>query len=126
MKLLTLITLLWCSSANALVIDTPLSDAQQEQQARALFYELRCQVCEGQSVADSDAIVARQLRSFVREQVQLGKTSSAIRGELVEQYGASILFKSYDAPTQQLPLWLFPIGCVLFGVALLIRKRAAK
>ena len=93
-RLLALCVLLIALPAYALVIDTPLPNTEDEARARSLFYELRCQVCQGQSVADSDAVVARRLRDFVRERVSQGDSSDAIRDAIVEQYGESVLFKS--------------------------------
>jgi cytochrome c-type biogenesis protein CcmH len=83
--------------------------------------ELRCLVCQGQSIADSDAELAGDMRDLVRRRVAAGEKPADIRAWLVQRYGSWISYK----PTDELaawPLWLAPI--VLIGIgAFLVRRR---
>lgn len=98
---------------------TELRDPAQEQAARALMGELRCLVCQGQSIADSDADMAGAMRALVRERVARGEAPAAIRCWLIERYGDYV---SYDPPLSPLtaPLWLTPL--VLLGVGAIIAR----
>lgn len=101
--------------------DTQLPDVAQEAQARALMQSVRCLVCQGQSIADSDAELAGDMRALIRSRVAQGEAPSKIRGWLVERYGKWV---SYDPPLDAatLPLWLAPLLLIGGGV-LLVRKR---
>ena len=98
-----------------------LPDARQEAKARALMEELRCLVCQGQSIADSDAEIAGDMRHLVRTRIAAGDNPRAIRAWLVERYGNWI---SYRPPAKPIgwPLWGAPLVLLLLG-ALLVRKR---
>ena len=98
-----------------------LPDQQQEAKAQALMAELRCLVCQGQSIADSDAELAGDMRDLVRRRIAAGEKPSAIRAWLIERYGTWISYKPTDEPAAW-PLWLAPIGLLLFG-AWLVRHR---
>ena len=105
-----------------------LPDARQEAQAQALMEELRCTVCQGQSIADSDAEMAGDMRDLVRRRIAAGETPSEIRGWLIERYGAWI---SYRPPAEPLtwPLWLAPIVLLVLGFAIArsrLKRRSAK
>jgi cytochrome c-type biogenesis protein CcmH len=98
-----------------------LPDARQEAQATALMAELRCLVCQGQSIADSDAELAGDMRHLVRSRIAAGQSPRQVRAWLIERYGDWI---SYRPPAKPIawPLWLAPV--VLLGLgALLLRKR---
>jgi cytochrome c-type biogenesis protein CcmH len=98
-----------------------LPDARQEAQAQALMGELRCLVCQGQSIADSDAELAGDMRDLVRRRIAAGEKPATIRSWLVERYGSWISYKPTAEPAAW-PLWLAPIGLALAG-AWLIRRR---
>ena len=98
-----------------------LPNAQQEAKAQALMEELRCLVCQGQSIADSDAELAGDMRDLVRRRIAAGEKPSAIRSWLVQRYGTWISYKPTDEPTAW-PLWLAPVALLLAG-AWLIRRR---
>ena len=85
-----------------------LPDPRQEARAKALMEELRCLVCQGQSIADSDAELAGDMRALVRERIAAGEAPSDIRAWLVERYGDWV---SYAPPVEPLtwPLWAAPI-----------------
>lgn len=94
-----------------------LPDAAQEERARALMQELRCLVCQNQSIAESDADLARDLRVIVREQVASGRSDSEIKAYLVARYGDWILLKPPFTPATWL-LWCAPL-LVLAGGSLI-------
>jgi cytochrome c-type biogenesis protein CcmH len=98
-----------------------LPDPSQEAKAQALMAELRCLVCQGQSIADSDAELAGDMRDLVRRRIAAGEKPSAIRGWLIQRYGTWISYKPTDEPAAW-PLWLAPIALLLAG-AWLIRRR---
>jgi len=80
-------------AACAFTIEKPLPDAQQELRAKALFHEIRCVVCQSESVADSPADIAADIRRMIREQVAKGASDSDIKASLVSHYGDYILMK---------------------------------
>lgn len=95
--------------------DTQLADPALEAQARALMLELRCLVCQGQSIADSDADMAGDMRSLVRQRIAAGERPEAVRAWLIERYGDYV---SYDPPLSWLtaPLWLAPLMLIALGL----------
>jgi cytochrome c-type biogenesis protein CcmH len=96
---------------------TQLEDPRQEAEAKALMETLRCLVCQGQSIADSDADMAGDMRALVRERIRAGERPEAIRRWLVERYGAWV---SYRPPVEPLtwPLWAAPLLLVAAGLYL--------
>ena len=98
-----------------------LPDPKQEAKAQALMEELRCLVCQGQSIADSDAELAGDMRDLVRRRIAAGEKPAAIRSWLVQRYGTWISYKPTAEPAAW-PLWLAPLVLLLVG-ALLIRRR---
>jgi cytochrome c-type biogenesis protein CcmH len=98
-----------------------LPDAKEEARAEALMEELRCLVCQGQSIADSDAELAGDMRDLVRRRIAAGENPLAIRAWLVQRYGTWISYKPTAEPAAW-PLWLAPLALLLLG-AFLIRRR---
>jgi len=98
-----------------------LPDADQEAKAQALMEELRCLVCQGQSIADSDAELAGDMRDLVRRRIAAGEKPAAVREWLVQRYGSWISYKPTDEPAAW-PLWLAPLALLGLG-AFLIRRR---
>ena len=98
-----------------------LPDPAQEARAKALMEELRCLVCQGQSIADSNAELAGDMRALVRQRIAAGESPEQVRAWLVERYGDWV---SYRPPVEPLtwPLWAAPI-LLLLGGAWLLRKR---
>jgi cytochrome c-type biogenesis protein CcmH len=96
---------------------TQLRDPAQEQQARALMETLRCLVCQGQSIADSDADMAGEMRAVVRQKIVAGETPRAVRDWLVARYGDYV---SYDPPLGRAtwPLWIAPLVLLAVGAML--------
>jgi len=101
--------------------DRQLPDPRQEAQAQALMDEIRCLVCQGQSIADSNAELAGDMRDLVRRRIAAGEKPAAIRSWLVQRYGSWISYKPTDEPAAW-PLWLAPLGLLLVG-AFLLRHR---
>lgn len=101
--------------------NTQLSDPAKEAAAKELMLSVRCLVCQGQSIADSDAEMASDMRSLIRTRVQAGEKPEAIRKWLVERYGNWV---TYDPPLDlaTAPLWIAPL--LLLGIgAWLARSR---
>ena len=98
-----------------------LPDPKQEAKADALMEEIRCLVCQGQSIADSDAELAGDMRDLVRRRIAAGESPASIRTWLIQRYGSWISYKPTAEPAAW-PLWLAPLALLLVG-ALLIRKR---
>jgi len=105
--------------------DEMLKDPAQEARARDLGRELRCVVCQNQSIDDSDADLARDLRLIVRERIGMGDSDNDVRRFLVERYGDYVLLKPPFKSTT-LVLWLGPPVLLLAAaatVALFYRRR---
>jgi cytochrome c-type biogenesis protein CcmH len=98
-----------------------LPNERQEAEATALMQEIRCLVCQGQSVADSDAELAGDMRNLIRTRIAAGEKPAAIRKWLVDRYGSWI---SFNPPTSPIgwPLWAAPVLLLAAGL-LLIRRR---
>jgi cytochrome c-type biogenesis protein CcmH len=107
--------------------DEILKDPALESRARALSQELRCMVCQNQSIDDSDAPLAKDLRVLVRERLTAGDSDRQVIDFLVARYGEFVLLKPrLNAHT--LLLWLAPFAIVLLGAWGLIalwRRRSA-
>lgn len=103
----------------AALADTQLADPKQEAEATALMHTLRCVVCQGQSIADSDAEIAGDMRALVRERIQRGESPEQIRAWMIERYGEWI---SYDPPFsgRTALLWIAPL--LVLGAALLLAR----
>jgi cytochrome c-type biogenesis protein CcmH len=101
--------------------DTQLADPRQEAAAKALMETIRCLVCQGQSIADSNAEMAGDMRALIRQRIAAGEKPSAIRAWLVRRYGAWV---SYDPPLDRMTwlLWAAPILLIIAG--LLIASRS--
>jgi cytochrome c-type biogenesis protein CcmH len=122
MRVVLLLTLLVAAPAFAQPTTPPapyaykqLADPRQESEARSLMETLRCLVCQGQSIADSDADMAGDMRSLVRERIAAGEKPEAIRAWLIERYGNWV---SYKPPVEPItwPLWAAPVLLVGLGL----------
>ena len=94
----------------------PLADPELEARAKALQRELRCVVCQGQSIDESNAPLAADMRRLIREQIQEGKSDDDIKGFFVARYGSFVLM---DPPvgSDTYLLWFGPVLLVLLGGA---------
>lgn len=98
-----------------------LPDPGQEAKADALMQELRCLVCQGQSIADSDAELAGDMRDLGRRRIADGERPAAVRQWLIERYGSWISFKPTAEPAAW-PLWLAPLALLMLGAWLIARR----
>ena len=112
--------------ARAVTPDEQLRDPKLEARARSLSQELRCLVCQNQSIDDSAAPLAHDLRVILRERIAAGDTDKQAVGYLVRRYGDFVLLRPpFQADTWA--LWLGPLAVLLLGgagVALYMRGRA--
>jgi cytochrome c-type biogenesis protein CcmH len=119
--LLLVISLVAGYPAGAVEPDEVLSDPRLEQRARNLSLELRCLVCQNQSIDDSDAPLAKDLRVLVRERLKAGDTDSQVIDYIVARYGEFVLLRPRFA-THTLVLWLGTPLLLLIAVLLLYRS----
>jgi cytochrome c-type biogenesis protein CcmH len=105
--------------------DELMKDPALEARARTLSEELRCMVCQNQSIDDSDAPLARDIRVLIRQRIASGESNDAVRAYLVSRYGDFILLKPPFKP-ETLLLWLTPALVLGVGLAaaLIPRRRA--
>ncbi|MCE1235113.1 MAG: cytochrome c-type biogenesis protein CcmH [Hyphomicrobiales bacterium] len=100
--------------ARAVQPDEMLADPKLEARARAISGELRCLVCQNQSIDDSDAPLAKDLRILVRERIEAGDDDKAVKDWLVARYGEFVLLRPrFEAQT--LILWLAPFAVLALG-----------
>ncbi|MGR9315922.1 cytochrome c-type biogenesis protein [Rhizobium leguminosarum] len=126
--LLAFALLLMAAPAFAVNPDEVLADPALEARARALSAELRCMVCQNQSIDDSNADLAKDLRLLVRERISDGDSDEAVLNYIVSRYGEFVLLKPRVGMKTVL-LWGAPVLLVLAGgLSLLVfaRKRAGK
>lgn len=95
--------------------NTQLSDPAKERAARELMEALRCLVCQGQSIADSDADMAGDMRALIRQRIEAGESPEQVRGWLVERYGNWV---TYNPPLggDTIALWLAPLIFIALGI----------
>lgn len=105
------------SVARAVQPDEVLSDPGLEKRARALSGHLRCLVCQNQSIDDSDAPLARDLRVLVRERLKAGESDAAVFDYVVARYGDFVLLKP-PFKISTLLLWASPLLLLLAGIGL--------
>ena len=126
--LLVLMLALLAASAWAVQPDEMLADPKLEARARAISRDLRCLVCQNQSIDDSDAELARDLRLLLRERLRAGDSDEQAKQFLVDRYGDYVLLKP-PFKTTTLALWLGPPALLLAGLAIAwntARKRRPK
>src|SRR5262249_4504384 len=121
-----LLAVIGLSPARAVLPDEVMSDPAKEARARGLSRELRCMVCQTQSIDDSEAPLARDLRLLVRERIAAGDSDAQVIDFLVARYGEFVLLKP-RFERQTLVLWLVPPLLLVGGglaLCLHIRRRA--
>jgi cytochrome c-type biogenesis protein CcmH len=100
-------------------------DPVLEQRVNALSQELRCLVCQNETLADSRADLAQDLRNQIREQMKAGKSDKEIIAFLTERYGEFILYRPPVKPTTYL-LWFGPFVLLIAGLVFLFRHLKAR
>lgn len=119
-KLLVLLAAVFCMAA-ASDPSERLPDPGQEARARAIFAEVRCLVCQNESIDDSSAELAADLRLLVRDQIRSGKSDDQVRTYLTDRYGEFVLLKPAFSWGNAV-LWGTPFVVVILGVLLLLRN----
>src|SRR3954452_5296466 len=117
------VTAFGASNAHAVQPDQIMAEPAKETRARDLSRELRCMVCQNQSIDDSEAPLARDLRLLVRERISAGDSDSQVIDFLVARYGKFVLLKPRFNP-HTLLLWLLPpLALAGGGLALFLYAR---
>ena len=122
---LVALALIGATPSLAVQPDEILADPALEERARTLSRELRCMVCQNQSIDDSDAPLARDLRLLVRERLKTGDSDAQVLDFLTARYGQFVLLNPRFGWDTAL-LWLAPAAVLaigLFGLGVLIRRR---
>lgn len=102
-----------------------ITHSQEELDAQKLFLELRCMVCDGQPLAGSDAELAQNMRSLIREKLAAGESPDNVKAFMVSRYGEEILLEP-EINAHTLPLWFLPVILLIMGglcTFLLLRKQ---
>ncbi len=124
-RLFFILLLIWpLASAQAVFVEQRLDDPELETRAIQLSKEFRCLVCQNQSIADSNAGLARDLRQIIRERITAGDTDPQIRQYLVDRYGDWVLMEP-PKKIGTLLLWIGPALFLLVGavVVFVISRR---
>ena len=119
MRLTVILFLMFASPALAIQPDEILQDNGLEQRARVISNELRCLVCQNQSIDDSDAPLARDLRLLVRERLQTGEKNEEVIAFIVDRYGDFVLLRP-PVKASTIALWISPVALLLLGFFLLL------
>lgn len=107
--------------AFAITVERPLPEAAQERRAQQIFAALKCVVCEGQPLAESDAELAIDMRHSIRQKVARGESTKKIIGYFEARYGEAILMRPPVAQ-HTLPLWLMPVLLLVVGLGIFWRN----
>jgi cytochrome c-type biogenesis protein CcmH len=122
MRWFLLFSLLLLTPAYAVQPDEILGDAKLEQRARDLSMGFRCLVCQNQSIDESDAPLAKDLRILIREHLTKGDSDAEIRDFVVARYGEFVLLKPRLTPHTAI-LWATPFLIILAGFIAILRRR---
>lgn len=125
---LALLGVLLPAAAGAVLPSERLADPALEARARAISQDLRCQVCQNQSIDDSNASLAADLRRLVRERLTAGDSNEAVLAYVTQRYGDYVLLRP-PLRTDTILLWYGPFGLLaagLIGAAIYIRRRSPK
>lgn len=128
MRRLMIVLAAWlalASPALAVQPDEILKDATQEARARAITSELRCMVCQNESIDDSNAPLAKDLRLLVRERIVAGDTDLQVKEFLLARYGEFVLLRPLFTWRNAI-LWLAPFGILLIGAVVIFAKSRDK
>lgn len=99
---------------DAHMANTQLSDPAKEKAAKNLMESVRCLVCQGQSIADSDADMAGDMRALIRQRIEAGESPEQVRSWLVERYGNWVTYKP-PLGGDTIALWLAPLIFIALG-----------
>lgn len=115
-----LVAVLGCATALAVEPDEILTDSALEVRARSISAELRCLVCQNQSIDDSNAPLARDLRLLVRDRLKAGDSDENVRTYIVARYGEFVLLRP-PLNIRTVLLWLAPLLVLLAAITIAIR-----
>jgi cytochrome c-type biogenesis protein CcmH len=115
-----LFLLLTAAGVPAIENVAPFDDPAMQARYEHIVKELRCLVCQNESIADSNALLAADLRREVREMMIAGKSDAEIKGFMVDRYGEWILFRPRLLPQTWL-LWFAPVILLLIGTVVAVR-----
>jgi len=105
--------------ASAFKAEVKLADANQEVAAEKLFHEIRCLVCEGESLAESNAEMAFDMRALIRKKIAAGENTKDIKQMLVANYGEQIL-QNPQISTKTYFLWFFPAFMLIIAAIAIV------
>ena len=108
------------AQVRAVFVEERLDDPALEARAHEIAEGIRCLVCQNQSIMDSNADLAKDLRAIVRERVAAGDSDEDVQQYLVSRYGDWVLLKP-PFKMQTLLLWVFPFAALLFGAVFMVR-----
>lgn len=117
--LLLLVMLAWSAPVRAVQPDEMLKDPKLEARARAISEELRCLVCQNESIDESEAPLAHDLRVLVRQRIEAGDSDAQVINYIVARYGEFVLLKP-RLEWRTAALWGTPPGLLLIGVVILL------
>jgi len=120
-----IVAMLGCATALAVEPDEILTDSALEVRARNISAELRCLVCQNQSIDDSNAPLARDLRLLVRDRLKAGDSDDEVRTYIVARYGEFVLLQP-PLNIRTLLLWLAPLLVLLAALTIAIRVFARR
>ena len=124
--LLVVLALFGATPLYAVQVDEILPDAKLEARARAISHDLRCMVCQNQSIDDSEAPLARDLRLLVRERLKAGDSDTQVVDYMVARYGEFVLLRPrmswHTAILWAAPLTILIIGLFAIGFSVLRRS----
>lgn len=126
--LLLALALAWGGAALAIDTESAFDDPALQARYESITRELRCLVCQNETIADSNATLARDLRREVRDMVAAGQSDDQIREFMIERYGDFVLYRPRLTPVNFL-LWAAPVLLLLagaFAVVRVVRRRAAE
>jgi cytochrome c-type biogenesis protein CcmH len=126
--LLVVLALFGATPLYAVQVDEILPDAKLEARARAISHDLRCMVCQNQSIDDSEAPLARDLRLLVRERLKAGDSDTQVVDYMVARYGEFVLLRPriswHTAILWGAPLTILIIG--MFAIGFSVLRRSAR
>lgn len=122
MRAYCLVILLCFISLGCWAADQHFSSAENEARYEALLPQIRCMICANQSVADSQSGFAQDVKTWVREAIEEGRSDTEIRSALVARFGESVLYQPM-LNTSTFVLWGFPVILVLIVILYWIRGR---
>ena len=117
--IIVLLNLFFLNISLSVEPDEILQDKNQELKARAISKNVRCMICQNQSIDDSDAPLAKDLRILIREKIQEGKGEEEIYKFLTDRYGDFILLKP-PLKLSTLALWFLPFIFLIFGIFMIV------